>query len=689
MAAKSPRLREEPVPAAWSLGGDLSPRAWMAALLVVAGLIYSRCLSAQFVLDDFDWANNPFIGKWSFIWKSFVNDAWWFLDPKHAPQSSYYRPFLDIWAALNFHLFGVDPIGWHAAMIAISLLVVWQVFRVASLLAGDEWTGLLAATLFALMPAHAESIVWPSAICQPLYAAFALGTFEFYLRRQSLPASDARRTRWLAISLSLFAGALLTYETAVVLPVLIAVHAWLFQRPRDLTPCPPSPLGKGERNSESSPLPLGGGVRGGVGAALPYLVAVAAYLCVRIAVLGFISRPYTVKHITGIEAILTLPSAIATYAMLMAFPWMAAPAHRLDAVQSIASPQFYLPIFGLAAVCAAGWLLLRRHPRRMLYLFCAAWILIAFAPMLNLEGLFAESLIQDRYLYFPSFGFCLMAADLAVWFAQESERRAKAIRIGAAIVAAIYAVFLFNVERFWHDNITLYTRCIAATPEVGIWHYRLGRALAARGDFAGARRQLEMTVGLEPNAGGNILFDLGLIEEKLGDSHAAAGDLTEGIRRFTHPRLVAFKDVAIADDAAGDAAGAESMLKRLESMPGGPEVAALARAQLMSIHGDAKGAEAALRKLLNRGPGNPHTMEALGAVLSSERRYGEALGFYRRASAIEPHDSNLHYRICLTLHRLDLDAEARGECALALSSMPSDPDVQALVAELNRGGAPK
>ncbi|MGH7814400.1 MAG: biotin--[acetyl-CoA-carboxylase] ligase [Candidatus Binataceae bacterium] len=33
---------------------------------------------------------------------------------------------------------------------------------------------------------------------------------------------------------------------------------------KDLTPCPPSPLGKGGRKSESSPLPLGGGVRGGV-----------------------------------------------------------------------------------------------------------------------------------------------------------------------------------------------------------------------------------------------------------------------------------------------------------------------------------------------------------------------------------------------------------------------------------------
>ncbi|HVN64524.1 MAG TPA: hypothetical protein VMT58_07785, partial [Candidatus Binataceae bacterium] len=478
----------ESPPRPWTIA---DPRAWVSLLLIVSGLIYSRCLNAEFVLDDYDWANNPHIGEWWFIWKSFVSDAWWYLDPAHPPQSSYYRPFLDIWPALNFHLFGVNPIGWHAAMIAITLVVVWQVFRVASILADNEWTGLLAATLFALMPGHAESIVWPSAICQPLYASFALGTFEFYLRRRTLSASDSRLNRWFAISLGLFAGALLTYETAVAIPVLIALYAWLFP---DVAIDPPTARG-GQK------LRLGRRAAAAVNATLPYLLAVTAYLILRFAVLGFISRPYQVRHITAAEGILTLPAAFASYLMIMAIPWLAAPAHRLDPVQSIADSEFYLPLLGLIALCVGGYYLLRKHPRRQLYIFCVAWTVISFAPMLNLEGLFGESLIQDRYLYFPSFGFCLMAADLAVTFALGSERRATAIKVGAAAVAVLYAVLLFNVEKYWHDDVALYTRCIEATPQVGIWHYRLGRALSARGVLKEARHQFELTLAFEPNPG--------------------------------------------------------------------------------------------------------------------------------------------------------------------------------------------
>ncbi|HUO06154.1 MAG TPA: tetratricopeptide repeat protein [Candidatus Binataceae bacterium] len=653
--------------------GESAPRVWLGALLIVAGLIYSRCLSHEFVLDDYDWANNRYIGDWSFIWKSFVSDAWWYLDPAHPPQSSYYRPMLDVWAALNFHLFGVNPFEWHLAMVAISLLVVWQAFRIANLLTGNAWTALLCAALFALMPGHAESIVWPSAICQPLYAAFVLGSFEFHLRLRDVPVGDPRHLRWLVISMALFAGALLTYEPAALFPLLIVLHGYLF----------PNEASKGAPAQPASEL-----WKIIFDAVFPYVVLTIAYLLLRFWVLGFISRPYLVKHVTGLESILTMPYALAIYLMIMAIPTMAGPAHRLDAVESLAAPGFYLPLLGLIILFGTGFFLLRSHPHRRLYVFCMAWILIAFAPMLNLQGLFAESLIQDRYLYFPSFGLCLMAADLAVGFGDNSPARSQAIWTASAVALAISALLLFSVERFWHDDIALYEQCIVATPDVGIWHYRLGRALAARGNLKEARQQLERTVALEPNAGGNILFDLGLIEEKLGDRTAAEREMSEGLKRFANPPLVAYRDVAIAADAAGDYKGAEAVLKQAEAQDGGVEMAAMTRAQILSIHGNRAGAEAALRELLRRNPDNAQALAALGTTLSSDGHLDDALDAYRHASLLEPHDSNLHYRIALTLHKLGRNREAHDECALALSSMPSDPNVRALMAELEHAGAP-
>jgi hypothetical protein len=49
------------------------------------------------------------------------------------------------------------------------------VFRVAQMITGDVATGLLAAAIFGLMPAHVEAVVWASSIPEPLTAVFELG----------------------------------------------------------------------------------------------------------------------------------------------------------------------------------------------------------------------------------------------------------------------------------------------------------------------------------------------------------------------------------------------------------------------------------------------------------------------------------------------------------------------------------
>src|SRR5712692_6235422 len=104
--------------------------AGVPLLLTLAA--YLPSLPNGFVYDDrYMVAANPFIGEWSFIWKSFTHDLWWFSDPLRLPRSFYYRPFEDAWLALNYHLFGLNPPGWHATMIVVQLVGVYLVYRLA------------------------------------------------------------------------------------------------------------------------------------------------------------------------------------------------------------------------------------------------------------------------------------------------------------------------------------------------------------------------------------------------------------------------------------------------------------------------------------------------------------------------------------------------------------------------------
>jgi protein O-mannosyl-transferase len=643
-------------------------RAWIVAILLATALVLSPSLGHQFVLDDRSQiVVNPHLANWSFIWKSLFRDAWWFFAPLHPPQSPYYRPLPNVLLGLSFHLFGTNPAGWHAEMIALHLIVVWLVFRVASLLARDQWTGLLAAALFGLMPIHADAISGSFAPGTPLSMAFELGAFEYYLRRSSLPD---RRFRFL--SYVLFAGALLTYEGAVAFPALIAAHAFIFTRPFPKT-------------SEESATTMLTRSRVASAATWPYVLEVAAYFGLRLWVLGFISRSNPATHLTAMQAALTIPGAIATYTLLLVTPWRAAPAHQLEIANSIGAPAFYLPAAGLAAAIGAAIVLLRRHPHRALYLFCAVWFLITLAPMLNLGALVLKVFIQDRYLYLPSFGLCVIAADLAVSIARGGRVKARISWTGAAAVILGCAALLLFVQHFWRDDIAVYSRCIEAAPRVAFCHDRLGMTLAARGDLAGARQQLREAVMLAPEDGSS-LYNLGAIDDRLGDHRTGMREIVAGLSRFTEPFPAGYAGLALAADSAGDASATEAALRRAEAMAGGVEIAAVTRAQLRLRHGDSKGAEAELRALLKQQPDNERALAALGTMLSSAHRYDDALGVYRRAIQVAAGDPDLHLQTASVLHLMGRDREARSECQLALAAMPDDPEARALMAAIGRSG---
>jgi tetratricopeptide (TPR) repeat protein len=349
-------------------------------------------------------------------------------------------------------------------------------------------------------------------------------------------------------------------------------------------------------------------------------------------------------------------------------------------------------VIELAAFGGAALLLLRKHPHRRLYLFCAAWafialspILLALKPVLYLNGIHTASAIQDRYLYLPSFGFCLIVADLAVVFARGSKQAEIMVWIGTTVVACIYAILLFSAQRLWHDDASLFALCIKRNPQVEFCHARMASLLESQGDLSGARREYNAASELEPDNGAN-LYNLGVVDDLIGDHRAAAREMTEGLKRIENPPAAGYADLALVADSTGDTSLSEAALERAESLPGGGAPAAVARAQILFRRGDAKGAEDALRGWLRRDPDNADVLATLGLMLSSHNDYDQALEAYRHAAAVAPEEPRFHYLAAMALHRMGRDREARGECAAALEGAPEDANARALMAEIERGG---
>src|SRR5271156_2463671 len=180
MTASAPSVRE-PQPIEWrSHAGvsrlwNLEPRetAMLATILVATALVYIPSIGYGWVYDDkAQIVNHNLLQTWAGIGKSFIYDSWWFRDPGNLPQSSYYRPLQAAWFGLNYKLIGLHPLAWHLEKIALELIGVTLCFRLAQLLTRNTTIALLAAAIFGLLPANIESVVWNSAIGEPLSTLF-------------------------------------------------------------------------------------------------------------------------------------------------------------------------------------------------------------------------------------------------------------------------------------------------------------------------------------------------------------------------------------------------------------------------------------------------------------------------------------------------------------------------------------
>ena len=147
------------------------------------------------------------------------------------------RPFLAFSYWLDAHIYGpLNVSGYHITNLILHLANALLVLAIArSIAPGEPAFALLAASLFALMPSHAEPVAWISGRVDSLAALFYLGAFLCFVRFRV-----RNRRRWLLGALLVFACGLFAKQSLLTLPLLILafdrdgtpLHG-LFRRPVD------------------------------------------------------------------------------------------------------------------------------------------------------------------------------------------------------------------------------------------------------------------------------------------------------------------------------------------------------------------------------------------------------------------------------------------------------------------------
>lgn len=433
------------------------------ALVIFIFAAYSPALSFQFILDDHRFVNDPRVQSSGHVWDYFSNYVW---AQFTGGPTSFYRPVFVLWMRLNFILNEMSPWGWHFlsivkhVLVAVLLgLLVWKLLR-------DRSAALMASALFALHPAHTESVAWVT-VPDPLMSAAVLGSLLCHFRyadkfsaQSSLPAGKSGRklrkpseaearssVEWLIASAVFCLVALFAKETAIVLiPVLFALALVM-----------PSLNYDGAN--------LGSRLFRALCQIIPLLCVTVIYLLLRLHALGGRLGART-QNLSWSTVVRSVPATLWFYLKVLLWPVRLRAFADSSEVDTFSAPDVLLPGLGvgcalmvIAAALLWAWKKTRDLPdREAAAVECALVVgsLLLVLPILlalNLNALDPGDFLHGRYTYLSLTGLMLLLAT--GWHLIDKLRIASLALAG--MLAIVFTVFTVRQESAWKDDLTLFT----------------------------------------------------------------------------------------------------------------------------------------------------------------------------------------------------------------------------------------
>src|SRR5262249_48095172 len=303
---------------------------------------------------------------------------------------------------------------------------------------------------------------------------------------------NRRRLSFIA-ALFFYVLALLTKETSVILPFIIA--AWECLAPTKTNPELECRSDKSEAATSDIPQddiepsdlrsPRWLRLKRALIRSCPFLALTCLYMVARIAALKGLG--HSVTHLSTSTVFYTLPSVLWFYIGSLVWPVKLSLFYDIPLVYSPGVRSVLLPAAGVTLAAVTLWWASRRSgPARL-----GAILMVApLAPLLNLAVFPEGELAHDRYLYVPSIGAALLAAMLisripAVggW----SLFRRPAMQVATALlVVGLLGAGTASQSLNWSSDLTLYSRALQIAPNHNTAANNLGNEMFQRGYYADA-----------------------------------------------------------------------------------------------------------------------------------------------------------------------------------------------------------
>lgn len=392
---------------------------WLAVLGVA---LYVQTLAFDYALDDgLVLTDNPIVLKgFAGLPELFSKDTFYGVFGEKTPRllpGGRYRPFTPTMFAIEYALFGLNPMVGHLVNVLLYALICVLVYRLLkSLMPGAPdvpWfysVPFVAALLFAVHPLHTEVVANIKGRDEIVSLLGALGAMLLSVKY----AGDRRGPR-LLFSFVVFLVALLAKENAIAFVVIIPLALHVFLRaPRKTLALTSTPL----------------------------WLAVACYLLLRFNALGLPGQATVARELlnnpfvfaTASERFATTIYTWGRYLLLLVFPHPLThdyyPRHiALIGLGHVAFIASLVAVLALAGAAVGG---LRR---RSVAAFAILYFFLSFFLQSNLV-VNVGTFMNERFMFAPSLGFALLVA----WGVGEACRRRLRLASGSVVPVLLMLV---------------------------------------------------------------------------------------------------------------------------------------------------------------------------------------------------------------------------------------------------------
>jgi tetratricopeptide (TPR) repeat protein len=623
----------------------------VALLMLLATLPYLNTLLDGFIYDDKRLIlANPYLRNFGHLHEIWLTNPWSFLGVRGV--TNYYRPLVTMGYLVCFQLFGPLAYGYHLVNLLFHAAVVGALFFVTLRMFGDRALAFVAAALFALHPIHTEAVVWISAVTDLEVTFFCLLAFWFFL---GVVRPDGRRSVAAQLGmLGSFALALLSKESAVVLPVLATLYEHLYRRD-------------------------GAGWKRKIPRYLNLWLLTLAYVVFRIQVLGSFTRVLLTPRVTWYEAFLSAFALLAQYLEKLFWPVQLSAYYAFHKSVTPLDPRV---LVGVAALVAGTLVFAALWRRARLVSFGFLWFLVTLGPVLNSRWL-GPNVLTERYLYLPSVGFCWAAAWAGVELWRRLARRPpwarQALLAATGLLAVFCVVRVVMRNRDWRDEVIFYRTTLASEPEATGYWINLGVAYWDNGAVSAAEQAWRTALGQAPD-NTLVLTNLGLVYERQKEYEQAAAYFERAIH--LRPRSAeAHLSLGRVYTELGRDADAEPQFRAAVALAPLSYAARNGLGAFYLKEGRSAEAEKEFRNSVGAFP-NGAAYDRLGDIYAGWGRVTQAQEAFQRAVALNEFDSHAHFGLARLAEAAGRRRDALREYQAGLATDPRNPEALAALERL-------